>query len=478
MPSMSCFNWFASALRPVSRIFRIFFHERHPTAIDHYPPTPEQLHSQKQAFIDSIDHDAVCRLASRYNNEELCHIFDSKHGSFNACFFVEFPSSGTRWVVRIPIDPVVGEVWTKLQSEVATMRYIKNKTKIPLPDIHAYGRNEKLVRDSSTTQAFLILDFVSGQPLDLQALRDDTLSRRKHFYAQLIEVMAQLRTLEFTKSGSLMPGHEAVPVVDNVLSIPLNEFQVDSNQARSLPMAHSAREFALNQLNLMREEYRLPRSELSRETVEMEIFALNHLKQLTQELADAPNCFVLSHSDLRPTNIIVDDDLNITSILDWEWTHTVPRQFFMPPSWITLHNLVKSAELGHSESFLEFREVLEEMAKSSSLYRPLANEWGLDLPNKLMLPLAEILRGHSNLLGIYYKFIFPRCFKNPREEVVAEFLRGSKDHASEVHKRIADSHQYTQYLKDSDLYIPDDGVRKEQEWLEKARLLNEKLGIA
>ncbi|KAJ0130941.1 putative transcriptional regulatory protein C15D4.02 [Fusarium oxysporum f. sp. albedinis] len=59
MPSMSCFNWFASALRPVSRIFRIFFHERHPTAIDHYPPTPEQLHSQKQAFIDSIDHDAL-----------------------------------------------------------------------------------------------------------------------------------------------------------------------------------------------------------------------------------------------------------------------------------------------------------------------------------------------------------------------------------------------------------------------------------
>ncbi|EXL67384.1 hypothetical protein FOPG_16490 [Fusarium oxysporum f. sp. conglutinans race 2 54008] len=477
MPSMSCFNWFASALRPVSRIFRIFFHERHPTAIDHYPPTPEQLHSQKQAFIDSIDHDAVCRLASRYNNEESCHIFDSKHGSFNACFFVEFPSSGTRWVVRIPIDPVVNEIWTKLQSEVATMRYVKNKTKIPLPDIHAYGRNEKLVHDSSTTQAFLILDFVSGQPLDLQALRDDTLSRRKHFYAQLIEVMTQLRTLEFTKSGSLMPGHEAVPVVDNVLSIPLNEFQVDSNQARSLPMAHSAREFALNQLNLMEEEYRLPRSELSRETVEMEIFALNHLKQLTQGLADDPNCFVLSHSDLRPTNIIVDDDLNITSILDWEWTHTVPRQFFMPPSWITLHNLVKSAELGHSESFLEFREVLEEMASSSSLYRPLADEWEPDLLKKLLLPLAEILLDHSKLLRIYYKFIFPQYFKKPRREVVAEFLQSGKNYALEVHKRVTDSEQYTNHLKDSGLYVLDDEARQEQEYMEKIRQLDRELGI-
>ncbi|KAG7410330.1 hypothetical protein Forpi1262_v017555 [Fusarium oxysporum f. sp. raphani] len=473
---MLCFNCFASALRPVSRVFRIFFHERHPTAIDHYPPTPEQLNGQKQAFIDSIDHDAVCRLASRHNNEEPCHIFDSKHGSFNACFFVEFPSSGTRWVVRIPIDPVVSEVWTKLQSEVATMQYIKKKTKIPLPDIHAHGRNEKLVRDSSTTQAFLILDFVSGRPLDLQALRDDTLPRRKHFYAQLIEVMAQLRTLEFTKSGSLMPDREAVP--DNALSIPLNEFQVASNQARFLPMAQSARKFALNQLNLIREEYRLPRSELSRETVEMEIFALNHLKQLTQGLADDRKCFVLSHSDLRPANIIVDDDLNITSILDWEWTHTIPRQFFMPPSWITLHNLVKSAELGHSESFLEFCEVLEEMAKSSSLYRPLANEWDPDLPNKLLLPLSEILQHHSELLCIYYKFIFPQCFQKRRQEVVAEFFRSSKSRSSEVQGRMEDSNRYIQYLKDKRLYIPDEQIREEREWIEIARQLDKKLGIA
>ncbi|KAL5584115.1 hypothetical protein FOVSG1_015466 [Fusarium oxysporum f. sp. vasinfectum] len=206
MPSMSCFNWFASALRPVSRIFRTFLHERHPTAIDHYPPTPEQLISQKQAFINSIDHDAVCRLASRYNNEESCHIFDFKHGGFNACFFVEFPSSGTRWVVTARYGPsssvrlpLCGKVTTEYSRPVANSgemaRYIKNKTKIPLPDIHAYG-NEKLVRDSSTTQAFLILDFVSGQPLDLRALREDTLSRRKHFYAQLIEVMAQLQTLQ------------------------------------------------------------------------------------------------------------------------------------------------------------------------------------------------------------------------------------------------------------------------------------------
>jgi hypothetical protein len=145
-------------------------------------------------------------------------------------------------------------------------RYIKSKTTVPLPDIHAYGRDKSLTRNSSTTPAFLILDFLPGQPLDLQALANDTPLRRKHFYTQLIELMAQLRKLEFTSSGSLMPGREGVPVVDEILSIPLNEFRNESNQARSLPKARSARRFALNQLNLIREEYRLPRSELSRET--------------------------------------------------------------------------------------------------------------------------------------------------------------------------------------------------------------------
>ncbi|KAG5790662.1 hypothetical protein H9Q69_010284 [Fusarium xylarioides] len=176
--------------------------------------------------------------------------------------------------------------------------------------------------------------------------------------------------------------------------------------------------------------------------------------------------------------MIVDDDLNIISILDWEWTHTVPRQFFMPPSWITLHNLVKSAGLGHSESFLEFREVLEEMAKSSSLYRPLADEWEPDLLKKLLPPLAEILQDHSKLLRIYYKFIFPQYFKKPRQEVVAEFLQSSKNYTLEVHKRVADSEQYTKHLKDSGLYVPDNEARQEQECMEKIQQLNRKLGIA
>ncbi|OAX78043.1 hypothetical protein ACJ72_07653, partial [Emergomyces africanus] len=45
--------------------------------------------------------------------------------------------------------------------------------------------------------------------------------------------------------------------------------------------------------------------------------------------------FVLMHGDLRSSNILVDDDLNIVSVLDWEWSHTIPLQMFLPPPWLT-----------------------------------------------------------------------------------------------------------------------------------------------
>ena len=93
-----------------------------------YPLTAEERNKRKSSFFNSIDPDAVCRLASQHRGSMPCRMFhgaaggkERANGSFNVCYFVEFPDS-TRWVVRIPIVPAIQDVWAKLQSEVATMR--------------------------------------------------------------------------------------------------------------------------------------------------------------------------------------------------------------------------------------------------------------------------------------------------------------------------------------------------------------------
>lgn len=97
--------------------------------VQHYPLTPDQREERRQAFIQSISKSSVGALASRYNNQKGCLVSDVvRHGSYNVCLFVSFPMDKIRWVVRIPISPLVSDGWNKLQSEVATMQYVSLDT--------------------------------------------------------------------------------------------------------------------------------------------------------------------------------------------------------------------------------------------------------------------------------------------------------------------------------------------------------------
>jgi hypothetical protein len=86
-----------------------------------FPATEEQDTRVKNTFIESLDWDAICALALRYNDGKPCQVVNSKNGSCNACFFVRLGQYGPEWVVRVPIEPILGNPWDKVLSEVATI---------------------------------------------------------------------------------------------------------------------------------------------------------------------------------------------------------------------------------------------------------------------------------------------------------------------------------------------------------------------
>ncbi|KAG8415633.1 hypothetical protein J3458_009462 [Metarhizium acridum] len=90
--------------------------------LEYCPPTEQQIEGAIQQFIDSVNKDAVCDLASRHNGGKACKIIKKGNGSFNVCFFVRFDAEGKTQVIRIPIEPVVRHAWQKVLSEVATLR--------------------------------------------------------------------------------------------------------------------------------------------------------------------------------------------------------------------------------------------------------------------------------------------------------------------------------------------------------------------
>ncbi|KAH9208501.1 kinase-like domain-containing protein [Leptodontidium sp. 2 PMI_412] len=367
-----------------------------------FPPTAEQIEEGLNAFIDSIDPNVVCKLASQHNSSQICWMFqDPANGSYNVCYFVEF-EDGTQWVVRIPLEPSISNVWDKVQSEVATIRYLQAKTTIPVPHIHAFGRGGTVDEENPTGLAYIIQSYIPGQSLDISAfLRTKNLEQRNHFYDQLIN---------FT----------------------------------------SAADFACHQYDLLDWKYRLPAYNLSRKVAELEIFGLEDLKRRLSDYVNDDASFVLNHTDLRPSNIIVDEGLCIQGIIDWEWAGTVPRQFFLPPTWLAGLPPDRVSGVEYRVEYRWFRDVL--IANTS--YHQLASEWDRKLPRRIDLPLAVTLRHHNCFVNIYYRGIFPKFYEDSWEHVVNKFFnRDGKDgqFSLGVQQRLRDSERFTQYLEENRL---------------------------
>ncbi len=84
-------------------------------------------------------------------------------------------------------------------------------------------------QQNPTRLAYLIVDYIAGVSLDIRTFTNTAREQKTCFYSQLIDILAQLRQLEFDVSGSLMPDPEGGPdpVVGPLLSIGLNGLHQD-----------------------------------------------------------------------------------------------------------------------------------------------------------------------------------------------------------------------------------------------------------
>ncbi|KAJ4310989.1 hypothetical protein N0V84_010688 [Fusarium piperis] len=451
----------------------------HDATTDTFPLTQEQTNSQIEEFIDSINEDAICDLASRYRGQGPCTVLGRDRGSFNVCFFVHFGTDNVRWVVRVPLKPVVVNPWAKIQSEVATLRFIQDNTTIPVPRVRAFGTEATLIPGSSEAPSFLICDYIPGVPLQMKALVEAPQDQRKQFYGELIDILAQLYSIEFATAGSLIPNPagKSEPAVGDIISLPANELLMDRPGLQSTT-AHTDGQYMAYHHHVLSETYRLPTQDLSEDQVQLELFAIESLAKFIKsaEPAQSAGPFVLSHLDLRCHNVIITGDLHMRGIIDWEFSGTIPRRLFTPPPWLTGHDSSAAwacpltAPVMHFQLYPEFLEVLQEKSTFDSNCAQLWKEWK-HVP-ELWFSLAQILRRPSCLTELYYRSMFPRLFEDSDYKVqVPKFFKDVDDSglALEAKHRIEQSICYTRYLKDQGLFIEDEESQRIQEFIVKAK---------
>jgi hypothetical protein len=303
---------------------------------------------------------------------------------------------------------------------------------------------------------FIISDLVPGQMLDKKLLLEGDKEHIRSFYSHLIEIFTELRELEFPSIGSLVPNPNGSlePVLGPVMSLSAAELREPPHA-----LFTSASQYLRYQFRLVSEFYASPIGDHTIEDIKREVFAMHGMERVFEQAIDAcseKGPFVLSHLDLRTPNIIVDEQLQIQGIIDWEFAITVPLKVFAPPSWITGHDSLETDKRMHTE----FREVLEEKSKNDPKCDQLRREWydHADDPKSntdatdLAFCIAHVLRRPTDLVDIYCDFFAGKLSGEPLDDAISKFFDDHPDLAEEAQRRVVHCDRYGEYLKENGLY--------------------------
>ncbi|OOF98680.1 hypothetical protein ASPCADRAFT_504297 [Aspergillus carbonarius ITEM 5010] len=317
---------------------------------------------------------ALCSRASKLRQGIPCICDPAQRpasGSFNWAVFISFEDT-VRWVFRSPHSRAFMpmEMGKKLlSSEAATLRYLKAHSDIPVPEIYDYCSSS----DNEIGIPFMFMSEAPGRPLSKvwrsagSAQPDiETSSKAKVLY-QLGGLTWKLSQLRFDKIGSLFEEEESFEIKECLsrghmlhkrycLEIPRGPFISEgqfydslasafSEQAEILQLSHhcfvapvplrddyDSRTHYESAVDLWNDFVTAGRKIDSSDNRLDYIIAGDALRDIIrkcEQSAFESETFPLCHPDLSVNNIYVDDDYNITCLIDWAFASSVPEAMLL-----------------------------------------------------------------------------------------------------------------------------------------------------
>lgn len=270
-------------------------------------------------MLAKINFDALTDVASKARDGILCRIPALDHGlkqavstqmgGQNCHLDLEF-DDGVTWIVRLrlcdpllPPQPVQDHIFL---SEVATLEFL-TETAVPSPKVYLYQLEspENLVGSS-----FVLMEKIPGAALQWN---DASSEQRTKVMQQLVDIFLELEKHPLKQTGSLIPA-DVRDKVGGFAQAPLFETPEKTlGPFTKLETAYKA--MITGQMNA------ISNKEITSLPVDNYLafcWRLSALSLLTSsEANEGP--FYLKHYDDKGDHILVDDDYNITGIIDWEF---------------------------------------------------------------------------------------------------------------------------------------------------------------
>ncbi|ATY67444.1 kinase-like domain [Cordyceps militaris] len=282
-----------------------------------------------------------------------------KAGAFNALFRLTYLDGGSA-VIRFAKPGRTMFPEEKIRNEVATMRYIQDHTAIPVPFILHWGTQAE---SPLNIGAFIIMEYINhetnmsdalntpGFTNDMRPMLNPEIDEAKleKLYRQLANILIQISQLEHPLIGSLAETDEwqQWEVTRRPLSMPMNELvRIGSLPRSKLPCTtfktsseylDSLAQLHLDHLAAQRNDAIESKADCQRKYTARKLFQrLASERRLLSDKHDK-GPFKFWCDDLRPSNILVDANMDIVCVIDWEFSYAAPSEYtFAPPWWLLL----------------------------------------------------------------------------------------------------------------------------------------------
>lgn len=245
------------------------------------------------------------------------------------------------------------------QSEIATLKFLE-KTRVPTPKIFDFALEDS--EDNDVGVCYILMEKLPGH-----SMRWDlgTELQRRNLMSQLADLFVELHKYPFDRLGCLdVPGTSHV---GGFARESLTDFETDTHKMLLAGPFSSLEGYHRHSLQLILDL--ILREEMySQQPVDAYLIT-RFLLDLIPSVLPSPEStdqkhFYLKHADDKGDHILVDDDFNITGIIDWEWAHTAhpAHAFNSPIGLLPVGDFYDGAnEIGDSE--VVFAHLLEQKGR-------------------------------------------------------------------------------------------------------------------
>jgi hypothetical protein len=248
------------------------------------------------------------------------------HGFNNIVLEVLF-SDGVCWVARIPhgamdMPDAVGDT-RDLLSEITTMRVVRERTSIPVPQVFAHNVSPS----NEVGCPYILMEGVTGRVLGGTIASQVPLEHLPKVAKQLADVLYQLNGLTFDRLGQLWSGEKGDSPVEIIL------FDSDSaSSPSSAPQTSLEWFYAQRQADNRRALDGHPHDPEWITACWVLKTAVAHI--IIEDRVRGP--FPLCHLDFHHGNLLFDDEYNLRGVIDWSQAQTVPvERLVVSPEFIT-----------------------------------------------------------------------------------------------------------------------------------------------